>query len=108
PISISHASLAQLVFCLTVTIALVTSPGWHAAAPGRRDGGAGSAPPLDDRTLQRVALITTASIYIQIVLGATMRHTDAGLAIPDFPWAFGQLIPPHWDAKIAVHFAHRV
>ena len=21
---------------------------------------------------------------------------------------FGQLIPPHWDAKIAVHFAHRV
>ena len=37
-----------------------------------------------------------------------MRHTDAGLAIPDFPLAFGHLIPPHWDAKIAIHFAHRV
>ena len=42
------------------------------------------------------------------LVGATMRHTDAGLAIPDFPLAFGQLIPPHWDAKIAIHFAHRV
>ena len=29
PISISHAGLAQLVFCLTLTIAIVTSPGWH-------------------------------------------------------------------------------
>ena len=37
-----------------------------------------------------------------------MRHNDAGLAIPDFPLAFGQLIPPHWDLKIALHFAHRV
>jgi cytochrome c oxidase assembly protein subunit 15 len=58
--------------------------------------------------LQRLAAITTGWIYLQIVIGATMRHTDAGLAIPDFPLAFGHLIPPHWDAGIAVHFAHRV
>jgi len=37
-----------------------------------------------------------------------MRHTGAGLAIPDFPWMFGHVVPDHWDAKIAVHFAHRV
>jgi cytochrome c oxidase assembly protein subunit 15 len=37
-----------------------------------------------------------------------MRHTGAGLAIPDFPLMFGQLIPPHWDPKIAIHFAHRL
>ena len=53
-------------------------------------------------------MATTATVYVQILLGATMRHTDAGLAIPDFPLAFGHLIPPHWDAKIAIHFAHRV
>ena len=29
PISIGHAGLAQLFFCLTVTMALVTSPGWR-------------------------------------------------------------------------------
>jgi cytochrome c oxidase assembly protein subunit 15 len=37
-----------------------------------------------------------------------MRHTGAGLAIPDFPLSFGHLIPPQWDSKIAIHFAHRV
>lgn len=100
PISIAHASLAQIVFCLTVSIALFTSPGWKRAY-GRPWSG-------DDRTLRTIAIVTTAAIYLQVVVGATMRHTDAGLAIPDFPLAFGQLVPPAWDAKIAVHFAHRV
>ncbi len=35
PISIAHASLAQLVFCLTIAIALTTSPGWKRAYAGR-------------------------------------------------------------------------
>jgi cytochrome c oxidase assembly protein subunit 15 len=52
--------------------------------------------------------MTTAVIYLQILLGATMRHTGAGLAIPDFPLMFGRLVPDHWNAKIAIHFAHRV
>ena len=112
PISIAHASLAQIVFCLTVTIALVTSRGWRTASnagtAGGSDAGRAFTAAHDDRTLQRMAVLTTAAIYLQIVVGATMRHTDAGLAIPDFPWAFGHLVPPHWDAKIAVHFAHRV
>ena len=101
PISIAHASLAQLVFCLTISIALTTSPGWKRAYSGR-----GPAP--DDRVLQAIATATTGLIYLQIIVGATMRHTDAGLAIPDFPFAFGHLLPPTWDAKIAVHYAHRV
>ena len=101
PISIAHASLAQIVFCLTMTIALVTSPGWRRAY-------AADGPAPDDRILRGVAAATTALIYLQIVVGATMRHTGAGLAIPDFPLMLGQLIPPHWDAKIAIHFAHRL
>ena len=75
PISIAHASLAQIVFCLTMTIAVVTSLGWkHAYAA---DG-----PAPDDLVLRRVAAATTGLIYLQIVIGATMRHTGAGLAIP--------------------------
>jgi cytochrome c oxidase assembly protein subunit 15 len=111
PVSIAHASLAQLVFCITVTLAIVTSPGWkhvYAAQKERRQGVPVDSAAVNDRTLQKVALATTIWIYVQIVIGATMRHTDAGLAIPDFPWAFGQLIPPQWDAKIAIHYAHRV
>jgi cytochrome c oxidase assembly protein subunit 15 len=110
-ISIAHASLAQIVFCLTTTIALVTSPGWKRAYEPRTTSGR---PPTThhqlptDLVLERIAIVTTAAIYIQIVIGATMRHTGAGLAIPDFPLAFGHLIPPQWDSKIAIHFAHRV
>ena len=36
-----------------------------------------------------------------------MRHSGAGLAIPDFPLMFGRLLPPFWNGAIAVHFAHR-
>jgi heme a synthase len=109
PISIAHASLAQIVFCLTATIALVTSPGWRRAyaRPGGADLSAGASARAE-RRLQHVAVATVATIYLQVVVGATMRHTDAGLAIPDFPWMFGRLIPDHWDPKIAIHFAHRV
>jgi cytochrome c oxidase assembly protein subunit 15 len=126
-ISIAHASLAQILFCLTVTIALVVSPGWkrgYRQLPTATLRQAQGAPSLlrgnsqlprssvsidvaDDRTLQRIAIVTTAVIYVQILIGATMRHTGAGLAIPDFPLSFGHLIPPYWDPKIAIHFAHR-
>ncbi len=96
-ISTAHAGLAELFFCLTVAIALFSSPGWIR-----------STEPVNDGTLRRAALATTALIYAQILVGATMRHSGAGLAIPDFPLMFGGMFPDHWDAKIAVHFAHRV
>jgi cytochrome c oxidase assembly protein subunit 15 len=97
PISIGHAALAQLFFCITLTLALVTSPGWKNATA-----------PVDDPMLRRIAALTTILVYTQILIGATMRHTNAGLAIPDFPYAFGHVIPPVWDARVAIHFAHRV
>jgi heme a synthase len=103
-ISIAHASLAQIVFCLTTTIALVTSRAWQRGYAESRIPNPES---RRDTTLERIAIVTTIGIYLQIVVGATMRHTGAGLAIPDFPLAFGHIIPPHWDAKIAIHFAHR-
>jgi cytochrome c oxidase assembly protein subunit 15 len=37
-----------------------------------------------------------------------MRHTDSGLAIPDFPLAFGRIIPAFTSDKVAIHFAHRM
>ena len=96
-ISTAHAGLAELFFCITVAIAVFSSPGWLSGAAR-----------VDDAALRRAALATTILIYVQILVGATMRHSDAGLAIPDFPLMFGGIIPDHWDSKIAVHFAHRV
>ncbi len=97
-ISTAHAGLAQIFFCLTVSIALFTSPNWDRPAAGGW---------VDDAMLRRTAAATTAIIYLQIIVGATMRHADAGLAIPDFPLVFGGLVPPHWTPQIAIHYAHR-
>ena len=97
PVSIGHAGLAQIFFCLTLALALVTSPSWKSAPA-----------PVDDAALRRLATATTVVIYVQILLGATMRHNSAGMAIPTFPLAFGHLLPPTWSAAIAIHFAHRV
>ena len=60
------------------------------------------------RACDRARVGLTALIYLQILIGATMRHLGAGLAIPDFPLAFGHLVPPTWSTQIAVHFTHRV
>jgi len=103
PISIAHAGLAQLVLCLGASIALATSPGWQRGYWVEHDG-----PTPADRVLQTLTLTTTLVVFGQILVGATMRHTGAGLAIPDFPLAFGQLIPPQWDTRIAVNFTHRL
>jgi heme a synthase len=110
-ISTAHAGLAEIFFCMTVAIAIFTSPGWIAgygaagsAAPAR---GGVEAPPVGP-PLRALATTVTIMIYLQILVGATMRHTGAGLAIPDFPLMFGHVIPDHWSGAIAIHFTHRV
>jgi cytochrome c oxidase assembly protein subunit 15 len=95
-ISIAHAGLAQIFFCITIALALVTSPGWKSAVA-----------PVDDAMLRRAAACTTVLVYAQILAGATMRHNGAGLAIPDFPLVFGGIVPPDWSAAVAIHYVHR-
>ena len=112
-VSTAHAGLAEVFFCMTVAIALFTSPRWifgygPAEAAPYGDEGAPHTGEVDDATLRRLATAATALIYTQILIGATMRHTGAGLAIPDFPWMFGHAVPDHWSQGIAIHFAHRV
>jgi len=101
PVSTAHAGLAEIFFCMTVAIALFTSPRWI-------EGYGDSGDSIGNHSLRRAATTTTALVFVQILVGATMRHTDAGLAIPDFPLMFGHVWPTHWDPKIAIHFAHRV
>jgi heme A synthase len=40
------------------------------------------------------------------VIGAVTRHSGSGLAIPDWPLSFGQILPPEWSARIALQFGH--
>jgi heme a synthase len=106
-ISTAHAGLAEIFFCMTVAIAIFTSPGWIAGYHGEADTLGGSGRP-EGRPLRGLATFATILIYAQILVGATMRHTGAGLAIPDFPLMFGHVIPDHWSSAIAIHFTHRV
>ncbi len=95
-ISVAHAFLAQIFFCLTVTLAVVTSPAWRS---GEAAGW---------NAVAKAATGTAAVVFLQLLLGAVMRHTKAGLAIPDFPLALGRVVPPLDSFPIATHFAHRV
>lgn len=72
-VSIAHACLGQTVFCLLACLAQASSPRFAAAAP-RTDGawklGAGAA----------------AVLFIQLALGALVRHTGAS-AVFHIAWA---------------------
>ncbi|MBM3463689.1 MAG: heme A synthase [Armatimonadetes bacterium] len=102
-VSASHGTLAQTWFCMIVALAMVTSPAWQTAPRLPLTASA--------RWLRFFAVATTAAIWLQLVVGATMRHLGGegktgGLAIPDFPTAFGAWIPPVFTHAIAVNFAH--
>ncbi|HWF44431.1 MAG TPA: COX15/CtaA family protein [Candidatus Kapabacteria bacterium] len=100
-ISSAHAGLGQAMFCITLAIAMVTSKKWDdnvskRPAPRR----------FDIRTL---SLITAIAIFCQLLIGAVMRHTFSGLAIPTFPFApNGSLIPEFTSFGVAINFTHRV
>jgi cytochrome c oxidase assembly protein subunit 15 len=95
-VSIAHAALAEIFFCLNASVAFFTST-WFRASRALEKGDA----PIGLTTLLVIAT------YAQILIGATMRHLGAGLAIPDFPLSFGHLVPSFTSLAIAVNFAHR-
>ncbi len=51
--------------------------------------------------------VTTAAVYLQIVLGATVRHTGAGLVCVDLPYCRGALWPTGVHPMVHLHMAHR-
>lgn len=99
PISIAHACLAQAFFCLVVALGTFFSRRWQ------EESRAPSTPAT--RAVHRHAVALAAIVYFQLFLGAIVRHTDAGLAIPDFPLMLGRAIPPFLSKEVAFHFAHR-
>ena len=66
-VSSAHATLAQLFFCTTVSLAVFTSRSWYEAKPALEEKGT-----IPLRYLCTAALIT---IFLQLILGATLRHS---------------------------------
>ncbi len=99
-ISVSHAGLAELFFCVNVSIAFFTSVAWH-----RRKT---AAPYVSSHSLSTATKVLVGMVYAQILVGALMRHLGAGLAIPDFPLSQGRLVPIFASTEIVVNYMHRV
>ena len=80
-----HGCTAPVFFALTAALVVFTSPRWQESlAPVEHPAAA---------FLHRLALLTTASVYAQIVLGAQVRHLPLG-AGPDWlaVWIYLHLI----------------
>lgn len=120
-VSLAHGVLAQTFFVLTIVIA-------YALSTERTRRGRDLVSPANRRLLKASCWVM-GLIYLQLILGGVMRHTESGLAIPDFPtvgWAW----VPRFDAamlhkinvwrfdagqdsdvtmaQVLYHFSHRV
>ena len=71
PVSVAHASLAQIFFCITVALAIFTSRWWLSEIPQVED----TATPH----LQTLAVAAIAATFLQLVLGAAFRHNAFGI-----------------------------
>ncbi|MGB7769673.1 MAG: COX15/CtaA family protein [Verrucomicrobiia bacterium] len=112
-LGIFHAIIGQLFFVLTCAMALFTSRFWQ----NLQTGGAGSPVPAAGThgvarpagtNLRKLVLFTTILILCQLIIGATMRQQHAGLAIPDFPLAYGKVWPDTSAAAVQSYNEHRM
>ena len=86
-IGIFHAALAQSFFVLVTLIALFGS-----VKAGRFTDSLQTVP--ISGSLYWLTICSASLVLIQLILGAAMRHQHAGLAVPDFPLAYGKAWPP--------------
>ena len=122
-LAVVHACVAQAFFCLATLLVIVTSRWWLRQTPPLITLSRG-------RFLIIACLAATGVVYLQLIVGALMRHYDAGLAIPDLPFAYGRWLPPMteegllavnkiraWElnmqpvqslTQVWLHFGHRV
>lgn len=84
-----HACVAQAFLCMVTLMVVATSRWWHEV-----ESLSGRSPARSGRFLAGLAGFTAAAIYMQLIAGSIMRHNGAALAIPDFPWAYGRVLPP--------------
>ncbi len=66
-VSAAHATLAQLFFCTTVSLAVFTSSGWMKDRPVIEEQGS--------LALRYLCVAASAAILLQLIIGATLRHS---------------------------------
>ena len=90
-ISVSHACLAQLFFCMIVSLAWFTSPSWQ-----RQHEGLGPrSPDAGAPSLRALCLTANAAVFLQLMMGAALRHKGFGI-IPHLIGALGVAVLVVW------------
>ena len=125
-LGIFHAIIGQLFFVVTGAIALFTSRFWQRLENVQHSTSNIQHPMTGDRPnvekmdvgcsmldvrcsfLRKLVLFTTLLIFCQLIIGATMRQQHAGLAIPDFPLAYGKIWPDTGAAAVQGYNEHRM
>ena len=91
-----HGCFAQVELCLLVALATILSPIW-----GKLSGS------TEASKLARAGWTTVGFIFLQLIVGASMRHLGAGLAIPTFPLTpEGGLMPKVHNLFVDLNFTH--
>lgn len=80
-----HGTLAQTFFLITIMIAYGLSQ--ERVERSVSEKGAWNIQFI------KMAVIFSAMVFIQLIIGNLMRHTESGLAVPDFPTMGGTLVP---------------
>jgi len=98
-IGIFHGILAQTFFCGITLMAVITSRAYREKRWAEYE---------PHSNIRYWVLGATLLIFLQLGVAATMRHEHIGLSIPDFPLAYGQVIPDTSAAAVAKINAERV
>jgi cytochrome c oxidase assembly protein subunit 15 len=94
-LALVHGCVAQLVFAMLVSLALCTSRHWT--------GSSAEAFTESNPRLQRWSIVTAVLIYMQLVLGALVRHTSSPLGPRGHLLAaFAVVAAVMWLVKLAV------
>jgi len=90
-----HGCFAQIELGLLVALAAMLSPRWREI-------------PFLPRGASTFAWVVVAALFLQLVVGATMRHLGAGLAITTFPAAAasGSWFPATHNVYTEINFTH--
>lgn len=98
-IGIFHAIVAQTFFALLLIFSAVTSCSFIEHRWSQD---------ISAAKLRWLALTGVVLTYFQLIVAATMRHAHLGLAIPDFPMAYGHVLPDLSEKSLAVINASRL
>lgn len=95
---IPHGILAQVYVCMLFAIVAGVSRPWV----NNTLGTAGA-------RVRTLGWWCVALLFAQLAVAVTMRHNQAGMAIPTFPFSTpeGALLPATWDYRVALQFTHR-